>query len=166
MLARIVLAAHNDLMLVGAHTVLNRCPQVEVTDAVQDVTALLDRLVFDKPNVILFSERLDPSSDPVALVERIQSTSYDAHLIVVGATRDGLLIRDLFSVGIKAYLYESDELQHCLIPAVKTVMANRPYLSPTANAEYLIAMQSGERDWKLDAEARSVLRLLAQGCSV
>lgn len=166
MIARIVLATHNDLMLVGAHTVLNRCPEIEVTSAVQDVTALLDRIVFDKPNVILISERLDPSSDPVALVERLQSTLHEAHLIVVGATRDGLLIRDLFSVGIKAYLYESDELQHCLIPAVKTVMTNRPYLSPSANAEYLIAMQSDERDWKLDTEARSVLRLLAQGCTV
>jgi FixJ family two-component response regulator len=42
-------------------------------------------------------------------------------------------------------------------------MRDRPFLSPTANAEYLVAMQSPERDWQLDNEARSVLRMLAQG---
>lgn len=49
---------------------------------------------------------------------------------------------------------------------METTLRNRPYLSPTANAEYLVAMQSLERDWRLDGEARAVLRLLAQGCHV
>jgi DNA-binding NarL/FixJ family response regulator len=164
--ARIILAAHNDLMVLGASTVLGKCPYVDVTAAVQDVYTLVHRIEADKPNVILFSERLDPFSDPVALVERLKGATQQAHLMVVGATHDGLLIGDLFSVGIKAYLYESDELQHCLVPAVTTVMANRLYLSPTANAEYLTAIHTGERDWKLDPEARSVLRLLAGGCTI
>jgi DNA-binding NarL/FixJ family response regulator len=79
---------------------------------------------------------------------------------------DGLLIRDLFALGARGYLYKGDELQESLVRAVETVMRNRPYLSPTANAEYLVAMQSPERDWQLDGEARAVLRLLSQGCHV
>jgi DNA-binding CsgD family transcriptional regulator len=38
-----------------------------------------------------------------------------------------------------------------------------PYLSPTANAEYLLAMQSDRAGWQLDAEAREILRQMAQG---
>ncbi len=56
-----------------------------------------------------------------------------------------------------------DDLTICLPAAIEMALRGRPYLSPTANAEYLTAMQSPLRDWKLDAEARTVLRLLARG---
>lgn len=79
---------------------------------------------------------------------------------------DGLLVRDLFVCGVLGYLFSGDDLGDCLIPALTTVMNNRPYLSPTANAEYLVAMKSPLRDWKLDSEARAVLRLLARGMHI
>jgi DNA-binding CsgD family transcriptional regulator len=42
-------------------------------------------------------------------------------------------------------------------------MRGKPYLSSIANAEYLAAVRAGRNIWQLDAEARDVLRLLAQG---
>mgnify|MGYP001954556028 CR=1 FL=1 len=38
-----------------------------------------------------------------------------------------------------------------------------PYLSPTANAEYLISMQSPNANERLDPESRKILQLLAHG---
>jgi len=49
---------------------------------------------------------------------------------------------------------------------VSAVAQNRPYLSPTANSAYLVAMQSPLRDWQLDTEARAMLRLLMQGLPI
>jgi DNA-binding NarL/FixJ family response regulator len=84
----------------------------------------------------------------------------------MGTLSDGLLIRDLFAVGACGYLAAGDDLPACLLTAVDTVLRERPYLSPTANSEYLITMHTRDRNWKLDAEARAVLRLLAQSFTV
>jgi DNA-binding CsgD family transcriptional regulator len=45
------------------------------------------------------------------------------------------------------------------------VLREYPYLSPTANAEYLVTMQGNNRGWHLDTEARAILRLIASGCT-
>lgn len=86
-----------------------------------------------------------------------------AKLLVMGALADGLLVRDLFHVGADGYLYKGDDLCEIPITAIETVMLDRPYLSPTANAEYLIAMQSPNAHERLDLESRQVLQLLAHG---
>ena len=64
---------------------------------------------------------------------------------------------------MSGYLYKSDDLCELLVTAIDTVLLDRPYLSPTANAEYLIAMQSPNANERLDPEARQVLQLLAHG---
>lgn len=81
----------------------------------------------------------------------------------MGELADGLLIRDLFACGVAGYLYKSDDLRELLVTAIDTVLLDRPYLSPTANAEYLIAMRSPHANARLDVEARQVLHLLAHG---
>ncbi len=87
-------------------------------------------------------------------------------MIVVGMITDGTLIHNLYMHGIKGYLYRGDPLQECLLPAIRTVLQDRPYLSPTANAEYLITLQSRHPVPQLNAEARIVLKYLAQGVSI
>jgi DNA-binding NarL/FixJ family response regulator len=67
---------------------------------------------------------------------------------------------------VLGYFFSGDDLHECLLPGLNTVIHNRPYLSPTANAEYLVTMQSPLRDWQLDSESRAVLRLLARGLHI
>src|SRR5262249_26485021 len=83
--------------------------------------------------------------------------------ILMGAVPNGLYLCDLFASGIRGYLHYGDPLAECLSKAVTNVIKGHPYLSPTANAEYLVAVQSPQPEWSLDDEARRVLQLLAQG---
>jgi DNA-binding NarL/FixJ family response regulator len=166
MTLRIILADEADLVLIGAQTILKDRPAFEVIHSARSGDDLLDAARRCLPEVIMFNERLDPLIDVLALVERLKHAAPDAHLIVLGSQVDGLLVRDLFACGVLGYLFSGDDLRDCLIPALSTVLNNRPYLSPTVNAEYLVAMQSPLRDWKLDSEARAVLRLLARGMHV
>jgi DNA-binding NarL/FixJ family response regulator len=76
---------------------------------------------------------------------------------------DGLIVQELFACGVSGYLYKSDVLGDCLGQAIQAALDNLPYLSPTANTEYLIALQSDRAGWQLDAEGRDVLRLMANG---
>lgn len=165
MKVRILIADSADLIRLGMQSVLETRPEFIVEAAVASVADLLEA-ARQQPQVIIVDERLDPEMDILKLVECIGQVAPRASMLVSGQLTDGLLIRDLFAAGGCGYLYKGDELQESLITAVETVLRQRPYLSATANSEYLVAMQSPERDWRLDGEARAVLRLLAQGCHV
>jgi len=166
MTIRIVLADEADLMLLGVQTILQDHLEFQVVHTTRSAEGLLEAVRHCQPEIVLFNERLDQLIDVLALVERLKHASPRSRMMVLGSLADGLLVRDLFACGVLAYLYAGDDLQDCLIPAISTVLNNRPYLSPTANAEYLVAMQSPLRDWQLDSESRAVLRLLARGMHV
>jgi DNA-binding NarL/FixJ family response regulator len=162
MKVRLVIADAADLIRLGMEAVLKRQAEFIVEASVSLLTDLWV-VAETKPQVIVVDERLDPEIDILQIVEDVLQVSAKTQVLVSGYLRDGLLIRDLFAAGCRGYLYKGDELQESLICAIETVMRDRLYLSPTANAEYLTAMQTPQRDWQLDQEARGVLRLLAQG---
>lgn len=159
----IVLADSNDLSLIGSWAVLLQNSELNVVAAVTQIDTLITVTRHFKPQVILLDENLYPQLDIYKTLDCLKEIVPDVKLILFGELSDGLYIRDLFHAGIQAYLYRQDALQDCLVSAVRTVMRNRKYLSPTANAEYLVAMQSPQRDWQLDSEARAVLQMLARG---
>jgi DNA-binding NarL/FixJ family response regulator len=161
----IVIADSSSLAVVGAEVLLlqRADTRVSIASCASELVRIARAL---QPDIVLAGDQLDPTLDAFALVEQLTRSAPYARILLVGNLTDGLLIRDLVAAGVRGYLYAGDDLRTDLFTALDTVLRNRPYLSPTADAEYLIAMQSGERDWKLDAEARSVLRLLARGCTI
>lgn len=163
---QLLLADEADLVLIGAQTILKDRPDWNVIQTARSGSELLEAARHLQPDIILFNEHLDPLIDVLALVERLKQVAPNSRQIVLGNKVDGLLVRDLFVCGVMGYLFTGDDLRDYLIPALTTIINNRPYLSPTANAEYLITMQSPLRDWKLDSEARAVLRLLSRGMHV
>ncbi len=163
---RIVIADSSTLALAGAEYVLNGRRDTQVIGTVQDADMLRQTLHATQPDILLLRDRLDPMVDGLELITEILRDFPTVRLVVIGDTADGLLIRDLFALGVRGYLYTGDDLRASLFTAVDTVMLNRPYLSPTANSEYLITMQSGAYNWRLNEEARAVLKLLAQGNSI
>ncbi len=165
MTTHILIADSSSLTVVGAETLLKGRADTEITK-VENGSALLKAAETAQPDLILIGDRFDPLIDTLALVERIHRAAPSIRVIVMGTPSDGLLIRDYFAAGAIGYLMVGDDLTTCLRKAVELALKNRPYLSPTANAEYLVAMKSPLRDWKLDAEARTVLRLLARGSNI
>lgn len=162
---RVAIIDECDLTVLGACVVLGEDHRFKLIGSGSSLVDLLRMSRDTSPDIILLNEWF-PNTDVLSAVEEVQTAVPLARIIVTGTLTEGLFIRDLFAAGVKAYLYKRDPLREVLITAVDTVMANRPYLSPTANSEYLFAMQSPLRDWKLDAETRQILRLLAKGLHV
>ncbi|MEO0561320.1 MAG: response regulator transcription factor [Chloroflexota bacterium] len=162
---RIFIADDSDLTIRGAVAVLETDHRLRVVGTARGMDDLLTALEQVAADVVLLNEWLY-NTDVLNAVEQVRAAAPLTRLIVMGSLSDGLLIRDLFAVGVGGYLFKSDDLETHLITAVDTVMRDRPYLSPTANAEYLVAMQSPQRDCYLDGEARQVLRMLANGAHV
>lgn len=163
MTVRIVVADDMDLALEGIKTILRQYGAFQVTGTYRALADLLDALTAQPPEVILLGDRLEPGMDVLALVERVRQAAPHARLLVMGSLPDGLIVQELLTCGVAGYLYKPDPLSSCLPEALRVVLRGRPYLSPTANAEYLLAMQSDRAGWRLDAEGREVLRQLAQG---
>ncbi len=162
MLTHILIADSSSLTVVGAETLLKGRAQTFTTKAenADDLCTLAQRY---QPALILLGDPFDPLIDLLALVDHLRQAAPQTHIIVMGTTGDGLIIHDLFYLGVRGYLTKEDDLAACLLTAVEVVLRDRPYLSPTANSEYLLAIQTKQEIWQLDAAERTVLRLLARG---
>lgn len=165
-MVRILLADEMDLVTGGARGVLTDHTEWQVIGENHTLDDTLHQLAMNEVDIVLCGEHLDPAQDALSLAVHLRTAMSNGQIILIGSARDGLLIRDLLECGIAAYLHRGDPLRECLPTAVRTVLRNSLYLSPTASAEYLIAMRSSEHYERIDDEARAVLRLLAQGCTV
>lgn len=164
-MAQILLADEMDLVTRGARSVLLDCPDWTVVGECHSLSETLKQLSLSAVEVVICGEQIDPSYDALSLVERLRSAAPNVHIILIGSVADGRLLRDMLHFGLRAYLNRGDPLGECLPIAIRAVLKESLYLSPTANTDYLVAMQSSKRQRSLDAEARIVLRLLAQGCT-
>ena len=162
MAIRIILADDADMMILGMRTILESDHRYTIVGTARSIGELLCVVKNESADLIIFNEWLY-NTDVLSTVEKLHETVPLARLLVMGTLADGLLVRDLFHVGARGYLYKGDDLCEILITAIETVMLDRLYLSPTANAEYLIAMQSPNAHEQLDTESREVLQLLAHG---
>lgn len=164
MMTHILIADSSSLTVVGAMSLLRERANTVITKA-ENGDDLRDLAYLLQPTVILLGDPFDPLIDVLRLVDRLLQAARQARIIIMGTSSDGLIIHDLFSLGVRGYLAKGDDLAACLVTAVETVLRDRPYLSPTANSEYLLALQTKQQSWQLDDEERMVLRLLARGCT-
>ena len=165
MTVKIVLADDSDLMMVGTEAIIESKLDYRVIGKAHTLNDILQFIQQQSPEIVILSECLY-DTDILSAVDAVRHTSPNTFIIVVGMLTDGTLIHNLYLHGIKGYLYRGDPLQECLLPAIRTVLQDRPYLSPTANAEYLITLQSRHPVPQLNTEAQTVLNYLAQGISV
>lgn len=160
---RIVIADDVDLVLKGIQSILTGWSEAEVVGVYQSVPELLEGVAKMRVDVVLLDDRIDPDFAPLTVIHQIQSVAPKARIIVLGTMVDGMVVQEFFARGIHGYLYKSDTLVGTLITAIRAVSWGKLYLSPTAGAEHMAAMQEGRRRWQLDEEALTVLRLLANG---
>jgi DNA-binding NarL/FixJ family response regulator len=160
----IILAHESDLVLLGMQIVLANDNTWRMLEQVRSSSTLFETVKQTSPEMIVLSECLDPFMRVLDIVEYLNELAPKSRLLILGNRMDGILIRELFACGVMGYLYVGDDLCENLPTALSFLSQHRPYLSPTASAEYLV-LQNTTTHWKLDPESRTVLRLLAQGVS-
>ena len=160
---RIAIADSVDLVLKGIQAVLSGWPEAKVVESYQSLADLLEGLTKKTADVILLHDRIDPDHAPITAIERVQQVAPKAKIIILGTIVDGMIVQEFFSRGIRGYLYMNDVLVDSIIPAIRIVTQDKFYLSPTAGAEHVAAIQDGRLRWQIDDEALTVLRLLAEG---
>ncbi|MEO1288305.1 MAG: response regulator transcription factor [Chloroflexota bacterium] len=162
MVSSVVLASNSDLLNKGMTIILEEDLDCAVVAMAKSTQLLLSRLEKYQPDVAIIEDSLYGAHILDLLAECLK-TSPSTKILILGFLTDGLFVRDLFHAGADGYLCLYDDLCDCLTLAVDTVLSNGKYLSYAANAEYLVAMQSPQRHWHLDHEARHILQMLARG---
>lgn len=163
MTVKIAIADDMDLAREGMKTILRGQDDFQVVGTYHLLSDLLDAVNNLRPDVILLGDRLEPDKDVLTLVEHVQAAYPRACIIILSNLAEGLIVQDLFLRGVMGYLYKLDPLSLYLVEAIQSVMRGEPYLSPSSNSAYLLAMKSGDGDWQIDAEAREILRQIAEG---
>lgn len=164
--ARVVVHDDSDVFIVGIETILADHRHFRVMGSARYLDELLAQVQFHRPHIVLLNEWF-PETDIRTVIDLVRrAASKDCRILIVGSLNDGYLIRDLLNFGASGYLSRSDDLQNLLTRAFYSVMKGVPYLSVTANAEYIAARGDGTRKssfYELDEEMRKILRLLANG---
>lgn len=163
---RIVIADDVDLVLKGIQSVLTGWTDGEIVGVYQSVSELLSGLAKRSADMLILDDRIDPECAPLRVIEQVKELAPKAKVIILGTVVDGMVVQEFFARGIHGYLYKSDTLADTLVPAIRAVNQGKLYLSPTAGAEHMAAIQEGRRRWQLDDEALTILRLLAEGSHV
>lgn len=161
--SRIVLADNSDLLLIGACTMLKPYPECQVLGTAGDFHTLLKLTQHYQPDIIVFGDQLDPENDIPLQMKQLKVVAPYAKLVLMCVRASGARIHEWLADGIDGVLCKLDMLETHLYCAVLAMRRSRPYLSPTASAEYLVTMQSPYANKSLDAEARQVLQLLSEG---
>lgn len=162
---RIVVADEMDVVTQGLRVILTEQQRYAVIAECHTLAAVQAVVRAQPVDVIICGQTLDPELDPLRLVDVLRQMVYRTRLILIGATANGLLIGTLLDIGLHGYLYKADSLRECLPLAVEMVTRSRTYLSPTADAEYVAALNR-ESAIRLNSQERTVLQLLAQGRKV
>ena len=165
MAVQVVIADASDLVIAGMQTTLQPHPRWQVAGSARSMDNLWATVALKAPDVVILSERLY-SLDILSAVAQLQGQWPHLRLLVTSMRANGWLIQELLAAGVRGYLHKADDLCEHLETALCMVMLDRPYLSPSASTEYLLAMQSAESSHPLTQEARQVLHLLARGLDV
>jgi len=163
---RIVIADDVDLVLRGIQVVLKERPEWQVVGVYQSFPDLLRELPRVRPDLLLLDDRIDPEWGLVAMLQQLQNILPEMAIILLGGHSDGMMVRALLGLGVRGYLCKRDMVADLLVPAIQSVKRGKVYLSPTANADHTSTLMDRRRRWKLNAEAITVLQLLAEGYSV
>jgi DNA-binding NarL/FixJ family response regulator len=159
----VILADCFDLVLLGARVALEQAPDFQLVAVATDAPALL-RLAQQRPcDVIVFDVGLGLDHDLWDLITQLRACAGPVKLIVMCSSRSGHLTHELLSQGVDGVLCKYDELQTCLLSAIRSVVSQRTYLSPIATSAYLVAQRDAEALRLIDRQARLLLRLLTQG---
>ncbi len=162
-MTRILIVDEMDLVTHSARLALAVDPGWQVIGEAHTLADALKHLKMDSPDVIITSDAMDHRYSHFRLLDSLLSVLSIVQPIFIGSLMDGYLLQDLLRCGLRAYLHRGDPLRECLPAAMRALVQSSLYLSPTASASYLTAMQANNPLIKLDKDAYVTLQLLVQG---
>lgn len=165
--ARVLLADDHAIVLEGLKRLLDL--EFNVVATVERSEDLLEVAREVAPDVVLLDISMPPGTSGLELARQLKATLPSVKIVFVTMTAEPVYISAAFRIGALGYVPKQSAASE-LVAAIRTVMANRRYLSPLLAPEVRDAVETqgmaseGFTD-KLTSRQVEVLRLLSDGCS-
>lgn len=162
--ARVLLADDHAIVLEGLKRLLD--PEFNVVGTVERTEDLLEVAREVTPDVVLLDISM-PGSSGLDMARQLKSALPTVKILFVTMTAEPVYISEAFRSGALGYVLKQSAASE-LVSAIRTVMANRRYLSPLLTPEVRDAVETqgmaseGFTD-KLTSRQVEVLSLLSNG---
>jgi DNA-binding NarL/FixJ family response regulator len=167
---RILLADDHRILREGLRSLLAQQPGITVVGEASDGEAAVALARELRPDLVIMDVVM-PGLDGVAATRRIRAECPDTRVIALSMHSDRRFVSEMLRAGAMGYLVKDSAFEELSL-AVKTVMANRPYLSAaitgTLVEDFVRQASTQGRPplsplQMLTAREQEVLRLLADG---
>lgn len=157
---RIVLADPHDLLRSGVKTVLGMAPNVQVVGETRTGAGLLTLADSLTPDVVITEVEM-PGMDAVGAIEQIHRSRPGIIILVLSMNDRIDVVRRAIEAGANGYVLKdapTSELGH----ALRELLANGTYFSPTIAQRLLLGSTAAEHDELTERQLR-ILKLIALG---
>ena len=167
---RILLADDHRILREGLRSLLAQQPDINVVGEASDGETAVSLALQLRPDLVIMDVVM-PGLDGVAATRRIHAECPDTRVIALSMHSDRRFVSEMVRAGALGYLVKDSAFEE-LNQAVKTVMANRPYLSAVITGalveDFVRQTSTQERPpayplRMLTTREQEVLRLLADG---
>jgi DNA-binding NarL/FixJ family response regulator len=167
---RILLADDHRILREGLRSLLAQQPDINVVGEASDGETAVSLALQLRPDLVIMDVVM-PGLDGVAATRRIHAECPDTRVIALSMHSDRRFVSEMVRAGALGYLVKDSAFEE-LNQAVKTVMANRPYLSAVITGalveDFVRQTSTQERQpayplRMLTTREQEVLRLLADG---
>ena len=124
---RILLADDHRILREGLRSLLAQQPDINVVGEASDGETAVSLALQLRPDLVIMDVVM-PGLDGVAATRRIHAECPDTRVIALSMHSDRRFVSEMVRAGALGYLVKDSAFEE-LNQAVKTVMANRPYLS-------------------------------------
>lgn len=148
--------------------VLRRDPGMEVVGEASNLVEALECVRRVKPDLVLMDVHL-PDGNGISIVRSILNEVPQARILMLSGDSDLAHVHEAMKAGVSGYLLKEDTNQEVILTAVRSVLNNNTYLSPTVTTALVenlranrpaVAPTAQRPLSKLEIE---VLQLIAEG---
>ncbi len=167
MTTRIILADDHKIMREGLRALLEKQQDFEVTAEAEnglDAVQLAKKL---RPHIVIMDIGM-PGLNGIEATRQITADVPSTKVIALSMHSDKRFVIEMLKAGVSAYLLK-DSASEELVSAIRTVLADKPYLSPQITGvvlkDYLSTLSRTEPSafTLLTPREREVLQLIAEG---
>ncbi|HLG99575.1 MAG TPA: response regulator transcription factor [Bryobacteraceae bacterium] len=160
-MARLLLADDHSITLAGIRSVIQQ--EHELVGQVGDGRALVTETLRLHPDLVILDIGM-PLLNGIEAARQIRQSWPRARLLFVSMHSNAMYVREAMSTGALGYVLKTSAAEE-LLPAIRSVLQGRVYLSPSLAAVTAVKMGPSRDISRLTERQREVLQLIAEGRS-
>jgi DNA-binding NarL/FixJ family response regulator len=170
MKSRILIAEDHNLLRQGLRSLLGALPDFEVIGECADGREAVRLAVALAPNIVLMDLSM-PGLNGIEATVQIKRRLPEIRVVALTSYKSDEYVREALRAGADGYILKDSSYEE-LVLGLRRIVAGKKFLSPDVSGHLVDSYLNGNRSpsqgepWdRLTARERSILKLIAEGCT-